>query len=171
MIRPTAGVRDEPGQTLPIELRDDRRRHVVRDEHQRPLEVPEEVGGIAGLPQIHRQAADDVRDVALALAQVGVLRLVEECGNVLERALERGFGVQPFAADRVRRAPDQHRVVEHQQLCIEEIGVLDTRGRGDARLDLLDLCAGTCAGGVEPLELALDEPWRARGTGCRACPA
>ena len=158
VIRPAAGIRDQSGQPLPVELRDDRRRHVVRDEHQRPLEVPEEVGGIARLPQVHGQPADHVGDVALALAQIGILRLVEERGNVLERPLERGLGVQPFAADRVGRAPDEHRVVEHQQLRVEEIGVLGAGGGGDARLDLLDLLAGAHPGGVEPLELALDEP-------------
>ena len=44
VVRPAAGVGHERGQPLPVELRDRRRRHVVRDEDQRSLEVLEEVG-------------------------------------------------------------------------------------------------------------------------------
>ena len=171
VVRPAAGIGDERGEALPVELRDDRRRHVVRDEHQRALEVPEEVGRVAGLAQVHRQAADHVGDIALAFAQVRVVRLVEKRRDVLERALQRRLGVQPFVADRVRRASDEHRIVEHQELGVEEIGMLGAGRRGDARLDVLDLFARTRPGGVEPLELALDEPARAPGTANRACPA
>ena len=39
VIRPAAGIGDEPREPLPVELRDDRRRHLVGDQHQRTLEV------------------------------------------------------------------------------------------------------------------------------------
>ncbi len=39
MIGPAAGVGDERGEPLPVELRDHRRRQLVGDEHERPLEV------------------------------------------------------------------------------------------------------------------------------------
>ena len=124
MVRPAAGVGDERGEPLPVELRDDRRRELVGDEDQRPLEVLEEVERIPAGAQVHAQAADDVADVSLALAQVRVVRLVEERGDLLERALQRRVGVQALGADDVGRALDQHRVVEHQQLGVEEVGVL-----------------------------------------------
>ena len=89
-----------------------------------PSRSLEEIRRIAGGAQVHGQPADDVGDVALALAQVGILGLVEERRDVLERALQRRLGVQPLGPDRLRRAPDEHRVVEHQELRVEEVGVL-----------------------------------------------
>ena len=56
---------------------------------QRAFEVREQIGRVFPGAQVHAQAADDVADVSLAFAQVGILRLVEERGDFGERPLER----------------------------------------------------------------------------------
>ena len=111
----------------------------------------------AGAPraQVHAQAADDVADVPLALAQVRVVGLVEERGDFVERALERGGGVQALAADDRLRPRDQHRVVEHQELRVEEVRVLGAGGLRDAGLDLFELGAGPRPRLVQARDLAV----------------
>ena len=112
--------------------------------------------GSPSAAQVHAQAADDVGDVPLALAQVGIVDLVEERRHFVERALQRRLGVQPLVADDRGGAIDQHRIVEHQQLRVEQIGVLGAGGGGDALLDVLDLHARLRARGVEPRQLVAD---------------
>ncbi len=119
--------------------------------------MPEALGGILGGAQVHAHAADDVRDVPFAFAQVGILRLIEQLGDLLERVLQRGLGVQAPRQDDVARAIDEHRVVQHEQLRVEEVGVLASRAAGDARLDVLDLGARARARLVEALQLARHE--------------
>ena len=151
---------------MPIELRDHRRRQLVGDEHERSVEVPEQAGRFIAGTQVHAEPTDDVGDVAFALAQVGVVRLVEERGDFLQRALQRRFGVQPLVADDRRCPLDQHRVVEHQELGVEQIGVILAGDARDPRLDVLQLFARSGAGRVEPLEFAPDER---SGTRKRRC--
>ena len=78
MIRPAAGVGDERGEPIPVELRDERRAELPRHQHQRPLDVAEEIERVAAGAEVHAQAPDDVGDVPLALAEVGIVDLVEE---------------------------------------------------------------------------------------------
>ena len=56
--------------------------------------------------QVHAQAAGDVVQVALALVQVRILDVVEDCGELVERALHRPLGVDALLADDGRRAAD-----------------------------------------------------------------
>ena len=117
----------------------------------------EQVCRIARGPQVHAQPADDVGDVALSLAQVGVLDAVEECRDLLERPLQRRLRIQPFLAHDRRRPLDEHGVVQHQELGVEQVGVLVTRRIAHPRLDVLDLFARLRPCGVEALELAADQ--------------
>ena len=98
--------------------------------------------------QVHAQAADDVADISLPLAKVGILRLIEERGDLVQRPLERRAGVEALRADDVGRRLDQHGVVEHQQLRVEQIGVFGAGRRGDALADLL--AAARATGGALP---------------------
>ena len=127
VIGPAAGVGDERGQPGPVELSDHRRRDLVGDQHQWSVEAVEQVCRIARGPQVHAQPADDVGDVALSLAQVGVLDAVEERRDLLERPLQRRLRIQPFLAHDRRRPIDEHGIVQHQELGVEQVGVLVTR--------------------------------------------
>ena len=175
VIRPAPRVGDDGGEALPVELGDHRRRQLVGHEHERALEVVEqgleELDRIAAAAQVHAQAPDDVADVAFALAQVRVFGPIEQRGDFAERAFQRRRGVELLGADDLRRAIDQHRVVEHQELRVEQVGVLGADGFRDAVPDLLELGARSLARFAEPLELPGDLRRRARGTGDRACRA
>ena len=172
MIRPAAGVGDERREPLPVELRDQRRGELVGDEHQRSFEVPEQIERIAVGAQVHAQPADDVGDVALALAQVGVVdadRTAPRLRRARAASADSAFS-RSVAND--RRGPlDQHRIVEHQQLRVEQVGVVGAGGRRDALLDVLELLARLRARGIEPLELARRRAARGCGSAGRACRA
>ena len=76
--------------------------------------------GDAALAQVHPQPPDDVFDVALALAQVRILDGVEQLLDLVERAMYRPLRVDVFLPDEERRAAEQHRVVEDQELRFEQ---------------------------------------------------
>ena len=99
VIGPAARVGDEPRQPSAIELRDHRRRELVGNEHSGPSRSLNSSQRVAAGAEVHSQAADDVADVALPLAQIGVFGLIEERGNLVERALERRARVQPLGRE------------------------------------------------------------------------
>ncbi len=74
----------------------------------------------AAARQVHPQAADHVRHVALPLAEVGVLDAVEDAGEAFECLLDGPLGVHVLPADQVARPGDEHRVVQHQELGVEQ---------------------------------------------------
>src|SRR5262249_19434156 len=119
-----------------------------------------QVRGIAARRQVGAEASDDVGDVSLALAQVGIVHAVEQRRHFVERALQGRLRVQALVADDSRRAIDEHRIVEHQELRVEEVRVLGPERGADSLLDVLDLAARPAARGVEPLELGLDAALR-----------
>ena len=83
VIRAASGVGREPADSRPIELRDDRRRQLVGDEHARRVEILQPIAGAAlFVAQIHAQAAGDVVQVALALVQVRIVDVVEDRGEL-----------------------------------------------------------------------------------------
>ena len=98
------------------------------------------------LAQVHPQPADEVGDVALALAQVGIGDLVEDGAEFLEHLLDRPLRVHALLADDRRRPRHEHRVVEHQQLRVEERGQLGSAPPRDTRADVDQLLARSRAG-------------------------
>ncbi len=74
--------------------------------------------------------------------------------------MERRLGVEPFRPDDRRGAIDQHRIVEHQQLRVEQIRVLGAGGSGHPLLDVLELLARLRARGIEARELDVDAAFR-----------
>ena len=54
--------------------------------------------------------------------QVRIVDVIEHGADLVERALHGPLGIDPFIRERPRRAPDQDRIVEHQQLRVEDGG-------------------------------------------------
>ena len=75
--------------------------------------------------------------VAFALAQVRVRHVVEYGAQLLQRPLDRPLGVHPLLADECGGAADEHRVLENEQLRVEDGGQLCPAHRGDPGTDLL----------------------------------
>jgi len=95
VIRAAAGVGGEAAHLGPIHLRGQRRRQLVGDEHRGFVELAQEIArrGHAE-PQVHLHPADEIGDVALALAQVGIVRrFVEDGAELVEDALHGPLGV------------------------------------------------------------------------------
>src|SRR5262245_7897910 len=71
--------------------------------------------------------------------QVWVVDAVEDGRGFVECALHGPFGIDALVTDDRRGAPDENRVVEHQQLCIEDSGQIGPARGGDATANLLEL--------------------------------
>ena len=67
--------------------------------------------------------------------------------------LEGVFGGDVLLIDETRHLVEQHRVVEHQQVGVEDAGVLLAETLADLALDLLDFVAGIDEGLLEAIEL------------------
>ena len=112
--------------------------------------------GSPPVAKIHAQTSDDVADVPLSLFQVDIFTLIEHGGDFSKSTLERGSGIQLFGADDLGGTVDEHRIVEHQQLRVEQIRVLGARRFGDPLADVLQLLARLLAGLSQQLDFALD---------------
>ena len=65
-----------------------------------------------------------------------------------------------FRPDDRRGAIDQHRIVEHQELCVEQVRVLGAGGSDHPFLDVLELLARLRARRIEPRDLDVDAVFR-----------
>src|SRR5437773_2309293 len=70
--------------------------------------------------QVQAQPSGHIMQIALALVQVGILDVVEHRGNLVEGALHGPLGVDALGGDQVRRAADEHWIVQHEELRIED---------------------------------------------------
>src|SRR6185436_7812318 len=75
--------------------------------------------------------------------------------ELVEDLLQRPLGVDPLLADDVGGARQQHRILEHQELCVEERSELRASQR-HARLDIDQLIARLEPALVEPDDLVGD---------------
>ncbi len=166
VIRAAAGVGGEAADPRPVHLRGERRGELVGDEHGRLVQLAQQIARRGGaVAQVHLQPADEVGDVALPLAQVGIGDLVEDGAELLEHLLDGPFRVDAIDAHDLGRARHHHRVVEHQELGIEERGELAPPAARDARPDVDELLARPRAALLEPAQLVLDPRRPARGSG------
>ena len=142
MIRAAAGVGREALDARPIELRRHRCGQFIRDQDRRPVDLAKQLARPArAVAQVHAQAAGDVGNVVLSLAQVRVLHGRELFVETLVGAMHCPGRVDAFGADDLLGLADQHLVVEHQDLRVEERGQLAARPLRDADHDVLQLLA------------------------------
>jgi hypothetical protein len=155
MVRAASGVGREALDPRPIELGHDRRRQFVGDEHARRVEVLQPVARTSLLvTEVHPQTAGNILQVALAFVQVRVVDIIEHRGRFIECTLHRPFGIDSFVADDGGRPPDENRIVQHQQLSVEDRGEVRAASRRDPPSNLLELPARPLARAFEGRQLA-----------------
>ena len=115
-----------------------------------------EKGAALFVAQIHAQAAGDVVQVALTLVQVRIVDVVEDRGGFVERALHRPLRVDPLVTNDGGSPSHQNRIVEHQQLRVEDGREIGATCRRDPPADLLELRARSLPGPLEGGKLARD---------------
>ena len=157
VIRAAAGVGREAADLGPVDLRGERRRQLVGDQHRRLVELAQQLARRRdALAQVHAQPADEIGDVALPLAQVRVGDLVEDRAELVEHLLHRPLGVDALLADdrRRRAAPASDR----RASAAARRRAPPARGRAlrDARADVVAAARATAS------RLSL-EPRAARG--------
>ena len=103
-------------------------------------------GARHALPQIHAQASDEIGDVAFALAQIGIGDLVEDGAELVEDLLHRPLGVHELLANERLSARHEHRIVEHQQLRVEQRRRVRARAAAQSARGCRAAAAATAAG-------------------------
>ncbi len=157
MVRAAARVGGEAANARPVELRHDRWRELVGNEHARRVEILQTIArSTAILSQVETETPGDVVHVALALVQISVVEIVEDGGQLVERALYRPLGVDPFVADHRRSPADQRRIIEHEQLGVEQGCQVRPFQLGDAMPDLLELLARSLPRTIQRRQLPRD---------------
>ena len=159
-VRGTAAhVGGKAGKQTLLELQHVGRRNVVRHQHQRHIErvveqqvllrLPAAAAGprraLAGRLQrrgrafhVAQDALDDLLQVGFALAQIGVLHLVELTRNQFVLRGQRPFGVVVALGDPVLDAADQHFVLQQHQVHVEQRGDFMRRVLGQVVLQTHD---------------------------------
>ena len=116
----SADVGHEAGDLRVLELYRVGRREVVRDD-DRAQSVASLAGAIAGMAQQSLdQAFDQLHDVGLALAQIGVLDRVELVDQHFHLLHQRPFGVAASLADMGASSVDEQRVLQEHLLQFDE---------------------------------------------------
>ena len=157
VVRAAPGVGREAAHLRPVHLRGERRRQLIGDQHGRLVELAEEIARRRdALPQVHLHASDEVRDVAFPLPQVRIGDIVEDRAELVEDLLHGPLGVDALAADDLRGARDEHRVVEHEELRVEERRELGSAPPGDAAADVGELFARAGPALFEARDLVVD---------------
>ena len=135
---------------------------VVGDQHARLAQLLQVHGGVAD--QVAQDAAGDVLHVGCALAQVVVLHPHQGLGIAVGHEAQHGLDVLAQVVKLAHDLLDEGAVVHHQQVGVEDAGILLADGRADLALDLVDLApggderileAGDLAGNVRLGEVAL----------------
>jgi hypothetical protein len=110
--------------------------------------------------QVLDDALADVVHVGAPLLEVLVGLLVEGALDLADRALHGPLRVEPLVADEPLRLEDEHLVLEHHPVHVDDGGVLRRSGGPVGPLDLLlhlrELQVGDLERGLEPRELLLD---------------
>jgi hypothetical protein len=126
--------------SCPVELSDDGWCQFIGDEHAGGVEILQSVARPTLLvTEVHTQTAGDVIQIAFPFVQIRIVDAIEHGGRFIERPLHGPFGVDSFVPNHCRRATNENRVVEHQQLGIEDGSEVGAPRRRDAPPDLLKL--------------------------------
>ena len=150
-----ADVGDEAGELVLLEEDHVRRREVVRDDDD-VLLVLRRLGQVPGAEHPLQHALDHLLHVGLALAQVGVLDLLEPVDEDLHLVHQRPLGVPAARADQLARRDREHRVVEDHQVQVEKGAHLGRRVGGHRRVQADQLAADLLDRGVEAHDLGVD---------------
>ncbi len=119
---------DEPGvghhreDSIPVEFDGLRRGQIARYEDEAPRQSGE-TRRIRGATQVQQDAANDVVQVAPALTNVGVGQLLEEVVKPFRDGTERPLGVDALAPHDVDGPVQKERILEHQEVGIENVRV------------------------------------------------
>ncbi len=136
MVRAAPGLERQAENQGRVDLGGNRRRQLVRDQDRRRVEVGQHARAArGGGQQVAPEAADDVRHVAAALAQVVVTHFREHVAELVEGAVERPLRVDAIRLDDPARARHQQRVIQHEQLRLEQAGEI---GAGPLRHPVVD---------------------------------
>jgi hypothetical protein len=86
--------------------------------------------------------------------QIWIVDVVEDNGGFVERTLDRPLGVHTLVAHDGGRASDENRIVEHQELRVEDGREIGAARRRDSPPDLFELRPRPLARTLQRRELA-----------------
>ena len=152
-----AQIGDEAADLELLELDGVGRRKIVGDDDQVP--VADAPGGLALMSeQDFEHPLDHLDDVVLALAQVGILDLVELRRDLLQLLHQRPLGIAAPLADQLARHFGEQGIAEDHRMHIDEGGEFRRRAERGAGLDpeRAEFRAHRRHGAIEAGQLGLD---------------
>ena len=149
-----ADVGREPDHLAPVHEGGIRGGDVVGDHHHLLGQGGQVLALASG--QVVQDPAGDVADVGHALLDVVVLHLAEGGGVFPDHLLEDVLGVDPLGLDPPHHLFDQGPVLDHQEVGVEERGLLPVQALGQLAPDLHQLLAGGDQGVLEAGDLGRD---------------
>ena len=133
-----AHVRHHREHALPVELRRLGGRQALGDQDEAAGQVLEG-RGVRRASQVELDPAQHVVEVGAPLAQVGIRELGEEGVELVGDRPQRPLRVDPFVADHGAHPVEQERVVQHQQVGVEDVRVRHPYLAGEPVPDGLEL--------------------------------
>ena len=137
VMRAAAGVGREAADARPVHLRRNRRRQLVGDQHRRLVDFTEQIAGRRhALAEVFmrsrptRSPTSPVRSRNACGSATSSNTALNSRRDLFDR---RPFGVDAALADEFGRLGDDHRIVEHEQLSVEEGGNLRAAAAAEAR--------------------------------------
>ena len=112
--------------------------------------------GFFGMHQTHLHRSDDVIDVILAGAQIRVFHCFENAHQSVALCLECPFGIAQLFADEFNRSLGDGRVIEHQQMRIDECRDIGVGVRWNLFFDGAKVGAGAGDGFFESFDFSFD---------------
>ena len=106
--------------------------------------------------QVEKHAPCDITDIIHPFPQVFVVDIVEECDVSLCDLVEAEFYIKAGFSEFLLSLLNQGNILQHQQMCIENPGLILPKIFGDIRADLLDLPSGFHHGSVEAFKLGIN---------------
>jgi len=136
--RLAAGIRRETEHHVPVEHSGRRRRQVVADDDARFLQFAQ-VGFVGAAQESVQHPGGNVPHIGGALPQILVVHPAEGGAIFFGDLLEGVFGVDFLLLDEADHFIDQRGVFQHEQVSVEDTGVLGAHRFVDLVLDLEDL--------------------------------
>ena len=106
--------------------------------------------------QVPEDALGHILDVDDALLQVGVVDRTERAAVFFRDLVENEFDVVQLALQSAQGLVDQRAVLDHQEVRVEDTGIVRTDRPGDFLLDIEKLLTRGDEGGLEAFDLAGD---------------
>ena len=147
----------EPEHIVPVHGRGGRGSQVVGDEDVLVIGLLDHILLAFGC-EVAQDALADILDIGSPVAQEGIRNAAHGLELVLHHRVEAVLGILPPLLDRLGNAIQDNRVLEDEEVGLEDAALFVSGERLHVRAEAVELLVGAAQGGVEALDLAGHRP-------------